>query len=258
MKTFLAVLLALPLCAEALSTAVSQAVVSRYPTYIEAVLQDDPFSYWRLNEQGGTTAYDYMGRHDGTYTGTVTLGQDGPLISGSGSAVDFVGSGDLVSVADHADWNVTNYTLEVWIRPDDATNTRRTIMGQNGATFVNMNLENFELERWDSYYVLSGIKKGSDFTINTWQHTAVTRDIVNDIGYWYRDGVSLGSQAATGNNISAVAGALAIGAQGSGAQPILGQASEAVFYKHALSIAQLAAHRLAAQGNLAPGDYIAP
>ncbi len=44
--------------------------------YPIAVLNDHPTAYWRLNESGGTTAYDYVGGYNGTYT-NVSLGQTG-------------------------------------------------------------------------------------------------------------------------------------------------------------------------------------
>ena len=51
-------------------------------SYMEAVVNHDPVAYWRLGEQGGTTAFDHVGGNHATYVNT-TLGQPGALGSDS-------------------------------------------------------------------------------------------------------------------------------------------------------------------------------
>lgn len=46
--------------------------------YVDQVLADGPLAYYRLDETGGTDAFDTASAHDGTYEGGVTLGQAGP------------------------------------------------------------------------------------------------------------------------------------------------------------------------------------
>jgi signal peptidase len=55
--------------------------------YAEQVLADNPASYWRLGEAGGTSMADVTGANPGTYTGGVTLGQPGALVGDSDPAV---------------------------------------------------------------------------------------------------------------------------------------------------------------------------
>jgi hypothetical protein len=54
----------------------------RYATsslaYAAAVLAASPMAYWRLNETNGNTAYDALGKFNGTYGSNVTLGVAGP------------------------------------------------------------------------------------------------------------------------------------------------------------------------------------
>jgi hypothetical protein len=69
-----------------------------YPT---AILADHPVAYWRLNETNGTTAYDQMGGHNGSYAGAVGLGGAGPR------PPDFLGF-DLTNTAVQFTNNVTN------------------------------------------------------------------------------------------------------------------------------------------------------
>ena len=46
--------------------------------FSSAVMLNNPFAYWRLNETGGTIATDAVGGHNGTNGGAVTLGVAGP------------------------------------------------------------------------------------------------------------------------------------------------------------------------------------
>jgi hypothetical protein len=46
--------------------------------YRNALLADNPFGYWRLNETSGTTAADYMGLRNGTYGANCARGIAGP------------------------------------------------------------------------------------------------------------------------------------------------------------------------------------
>lgn len=86
--------------------------------YAGKVLLDEPVAYWRLGETEGTTAVDETGNgHDGTYGGGFTLGQPSLIDDEGDAAVLFdratTGRVDLV---DHADWDTTEITLEVWAK----------------------------------------------------------------------------------------------------------------------------------------------
>jgi len=47
-------------------------------TFEQALLSYAPLGYWPLNESSGTTAYDVIGGHNGTYNAGFSLGQAGP------------------------------------------------------------------------------------------------------------------------------------------------------------------------------------
>jgi len=57
-----------------------------------------PMGYWRFGEASGTTAYDVMTTHDGTYTNGVDLGHDGALNGDADTAAYFDGINDYVNV----------------------------------------------------------------------------------------------------------------------------------------------------------------
>jgi hypothetical protein len=87
-------------------------------TYPQTVKQDWPAGYWRLDETSGTTAADAMGRNDGTYLGSPTLGATSLIADGTGHAVAFDGVDDAVKVPDAARFHATNQlSLEAWIDP---------------------------------------------------------------------------------------------------------------------------------------------
>ena len=85
--------------------------------YAQEVLADNPVAYWRLGEASGTTAVDETGSHDGTYSG-VTLGATGLLAGDTDTAVEFNNSTDYIEVADHADFEVSTFTFECWVKHD--------------------------------------------------------------------------------------------------------------------------------------------
>ena len=67
-------------------------------------------SYWKLDEAGGTTAYDSVGFNHGNVYGAQWT--DGRI----GSALSFDGSGDFVSVPHDASLNITgDITISAWV-----------------------------------------------------------------------------------------------------------------------------------------------
>jgi len=100
----------------------------RYATsstaYQTAVISANPVAYWRLNETNGATAYDYLGRYNGSYGSAVTLGVAGPR------PTDFLGF-ETTNVAAQFTNNLTNswvtipalnlntnaVTITAWIYP---------------------------------------------------------------------------------------------------------------------------------------------
>jgi hypothetical protein len=77
-------------------------------------------SYWKLNESTGTTATDSQGGHNGTLTnfpGDNSQWKTG-IISG---ALDFDGSNDYVTTADHADLDFAqseSFSIDLWVKRD--------------------------------------------------------------------------------------------------------------------------------------------
>ena len=106
-----------------------------------AVLGLNPDAYWRFSEASGATAANLgtLGAAaNGTYTGTVTLGQAGPrppAFSGfesDNTAPRFSGD-DSVSTSSSVVNNRSAFTMAGWINPAAAQAARTGLFGQNDA-----------------------------------------------------------------------------------------------------------------------------
>src|SRR4051812_48718243 len=100
-------MLAIALLAGALLASASAAHADSASDYRAAVLADNPVSYWRLDETGGTTASDQQGANPGTIQGAVTLNQPGAMtgeaamsFDGLYGLIDFGGSTSLQPAQD--------------------------------------------------------------------------------------------------------------------------------------------------------------
>lgn len=87
------------------------------PRYSATVLADAPAGYWRLGETSGTTMTDATTNgNDGTYTGTLKLGQPGALAGDKSTAVEFDGHTAGATVPSSPSLKVTRITIELWIK----------------------------------------------------------------------------------------------------------------------------------------------
>ncbi|GHJ47278.1 hypothetical protein Cs7R123_46200 [Catellatospora sp. TT07R-123] len=93
-----------------------------------------PHSYWRLNETTGATSAASSvianGQTDqGTYAGSVTLGQTGPLAGGATSAAGFNGSSARVALPADLASNATFQSVSMWFKTTTATDG--VLLGQS-------------------------------------------------------------------------------------------------------------------------------
>lgn len=95
-------------------------------TYEELVLTDGPLSWWRLDDAtGSTNLLDALGRNDGTWNNTVTLGASGALTNNGNKAATFSAVnqawGEIGTLPPPASQG--EFTIELWVRPTDALGT---------------------------------------------------------------------------------------------------------------------------------------
>lgn len=102
---------------------------------MEIDLRDELVGHWRFDETSGSTAADSSGNgRTGTIVGGVTLGAAGQV----GTCFDFDGSTGYVSVADHADLDITGgVTIAAWIKPNAGAVTSGVINKRAGSGGVN-------------------------------------------------------------------------------------------------------------------------
>jgi len=85
--------------------------------YVDVVDDLGPLGYWRLGESSGTTATDYAGSYNGTYSGDITLGATGALSGDSDTAVSFNGNDGILDIGPSADLLLTaDLSVSLWVK----------------------------------------------------------------------------------------------------------------------------------------------
>jgi hypothetical protein len=140
--------------------------------YPDAVLADNPVSYWRLNETSGTAAADSKGTNPGTYIGGPTLGQTGALPDTlNNKAATFDGINDRVEVNDSASLRPAQLTVEAWVKP-----------GAGLADYDSPAMKTSN-SSWTDGYGLYYMTAGTiNFFVNNWSSVVVTAPIA--VGEW--------------------------------------------------------------------------
>lgn len=106
--------------------------------YVDAVKNDSPLAYWRLDETTGPTIFDLTSNnHDGTISGAVNLGMPGATGDGNAAAEFAGGSVAFPSVDGLQD----NFSVEFWLNPETRTNYNQGLGGDGG---------------WGQYYFHTG------------------------------------------------------------------------------------------------------
>jgi hypothetical protein len=148
-----------------------------------AIVADGPEAWWRLDEGSGATLMaDAMGRHEGTYTGAVVLGQPGAITESSNSAASFDGTGyGLVPYSPAL--NAPSMTLECWAKPTELgevlcpASTHFVNQGcyfQTGVPAVGQWTAGYGVGGAD-YYAISRTPAAT-MASNTWSHLVITVD----------------------------------------------------------------------------------
>jgi hypothetical protein len=214
-------------------------------TYDSAVLGDGPEVYLRLNETSGTVADDAMDAHDGSYSGTPSLGAAGLIANGT--AVQFDGTDDFISVPDHADLDITtNLTLEAWVYADgyDVAFPRILAKGASSGNGYQLLVDRDIAGGPKLAVQLEGLTPASFTSTGQLPVTTVTHVVVTYDGSnvrLYLNG-SLDSTTPASGSIATNATALFIGQRGDGTARWRGRIDEVAVYGVVLSGPQVAEH----------------
>ena len=226
-------------------------------SYEAAIVADAPESWWRLDESSGTTMYDAMGRHDGSYANLsgnpVTMGVPGALAFSSDQAISLDGSRSFGQVPYTPALNGSTFSLECWAKTTVLNETlcpvssRANTKGEWFWTYPAGQWSGGVAQSGNNYYVPSSVLPDA-IQSDQWTHLVISygagslRVYVN--GQW--DGGGYVNFERNG------AGPLIIGARGVTVAPTVdemfkGQIDEVAYYPTQLSPAQALAHYQAAR-----------
>ena len=210
-----------------------------------------PVAAWSFNEGTGTVAADATGGNNGTVTGATWTTQG--RYSG---ALSFDGAGDLVSVPDAAELDLTSaMTLEAWVYPTASAGDWSDVI------FKAVDIYYLEGDSPSGTPAVGGSFAGSPLQgtstlpLNTWTHVAATYD--RTTLRLYVNGNQVASRALTAA-IPTSSGALSIGGDATYGQYWTGRIDEVRVYNVALTATQIQTDMAAAIGSGGGGDTTAP
>jgi hypothetical protein len=220
-----------------------------------AIVADQPEAWWRLDDPPGTTLMaDSMGRHDGTYAGTVLLGGPGAIAGSANTAASFDGT-SYGTVPFSAALNAPSFTMECWAK----TTNLAGMMSPASTHYL-----------YKGCYFLSGVpapgqwaaaygSAGADALVvsstsaatmasNAWTYLVVTVDSGTLLRFYINGQWDRTAYFDLENNSG---GPLLIGARGVSSSVAAdffwnGQVDEVAVYTNRLSLAQIQAHYAAA------------
>lgn len=105
--------------------AVLNVIVPTVGSFEEAIVADQPVSWWRLDEDVGSPTFaDAMGRHDGTWVTPPTLGATGVVAGSTNTAAQFtLASSSYGEAAFGSDLNGSTITVECWVKTANISGT---------------------------------------------------------------------------------------------------------------------------------------
>jgi large repetitive protein len=215
-------------------------------TYSSEVLADSPLVYWRLGEPSGTTAADASGNsRTGTYTNSPTLGVTGALVGDADTATTFDGTNDYVTIAAASWQNVTNYTVEFWIKTTASGSTLnvacRDTVGVTGTKIWDVFLASDGKINFTTFNGSTGQNAFSAGAVNdgAWHHIACTKS--GTTMTVYVDGAAqTPATFSTFNTSSTIP--LDVARRGNNTAFLPGTLDEFAYYGAALSSTRVAAH----------------
>ena len=218
--------------------------------YAQAVLQDGPSSYWRLDESSGALAADSAGFNNASYVGALTLGAPS-AVPDANTAVAFAGG--HAEAPNTPSLNPSGaFTVEFWAKPDQsgqngrcAIGSQNRAIGRSGfAIYQGLNVSTWECHIGDGATVQIWLYGLTQPVAGTWYHVAVVyygdntaRIFVNG-----KDDTDIANSDLEGGYLPNSEAPFEIGSRYGGGIPYPGIIDEVAFYNHALTSDQLLRH----------------
>lgn len=148
-------------------------------SYLATALDSQPDVFYQLAETSGTTAVDQVAGNNGTYGGTYTQGQPGPIANGLPAVAFSGGSTSYVTCPDLGNLALGPFTVEFWMHTPAGTPVYSAVIGNNngsGGDILwggdgNLNHLVVNLDTHNSFSVVLGPTGQS-----AWYHIALTFD----------------------------------------------------------------------------------
>lgn len=213
-------------------------------SYDTRVLADGPGGYWRLGETSGTNAADSAQGNTGTYTGGVTLGEDGVVKIAADNAVKLNGTTGTVSIPDNSDNSLdlgNSLTLEAWIKLTQLPAAERDVINKGADAYVLRLLADGRFALWKGGSGGGEIAKSPDpIPLNGYHHIAATKD--GNTVHLYFDGDEVMPGIVNQFTLQNNGNALYLGSQNGASRYFSGWLDEAAVYDEALTDNEIAAH----------------
>jgi hypothetical protein len=244
------------------SSIVSLTVVPA-PTYPlgQAILNDNPLGYWRLDEISGSVARDYVANNNGTY-GNTQLGQPGNRLIGTQTSARFgllASSNSCVTNInlDFATSGNAAFTVEAWVNGAAQGTDAGLITKGYGSGGEQFNLDCGGPGRAFRFFVrdASGTARLANSSVgpnNQWYHVVGVCDQASGYVRLYVNGVNRGQGSITPNTgLLGSTARVSIGSRQAGLgtaynNQFVGLMQEVAIYNYVLSSNQVLAHYQAA------------
>jgi len=151
--------------------------------YAASVLADSPRSYWPLNEDSGSTAFDWASGADLARSAGVTTGTPGAILGDASTANGFDGTSSGYAATQNAESPSNSFSVEAWVKTESTRGGKIVGFG-NSATGQSSGYDR-HVYMDNSGRVVFGVYPGSTATVAS---TASYND-----GQWHQIVASLGN-----------------------------------------------------------------
>ncbi|MCX6924069.1 MAG: immunoglobulin domain-containing protein [Verrucomicrobia bacterium] len=229
--------------------------------YLAAILADSPEAYWRLDDTDSTLR-DTMGRHNGTYQGSVSQGTTpGALTGDSSPCVTFGGAANLASVPASTNFNGTytsgDFSMECWFLAPVGTSLPwpRCPYGTRNDGNASIYVGDAGLQiQWlkGPPNVNAAIYKATTVADGNWHHAVATYSKAANTMKFYFDGMLVDADTSANYLLMQTPGTpVQIGSDNGYDWP--GEVDEVAWYNKTLASERIAAHYgIAKYGNFVP------
>ena len=160
--------------------------LTAWANYPQAVLDDKPTGYWRLDETSGMLAKNVgaVGRAaDGTFVNGVFLGRDGAMAGSFAIGIGDASPHPCIDVPYNAKFNPRSFSLEMWVKVTGGSQTYRGALSARIAAGQTRNgyiIYAGQDDRWQFWLGADDqgwqIVNGPAVEMNQWVHLVATYD----------------------------------------------------------------------------------